>query len=161
MKLSAKAPQHTLTFKLPCICAAILCCVSCHGQRAYLSGGDAEWLSYQRTMCFGPCPAFTLTVAPDGSATYTGKANVERIGTYTADWSQEQMHEIASIAAAMRLDRKAGVYDNPLITDLPATQIALGPHEVMDRFNGPDLSGLYAALDSLIEVTPWTPESKQ
>ncbi|MCH1582678.1 MAG: DUF6438 domain-containing protein [Flavobacteriales bacterium] len=112
-------------------------------------------------MCFGPCPAFTLTVAPDGSAIYTGKANVERIGTYTADWSQEQMHEIASIAAAMRLDRKAGVYDNPLITDLPATRITLGPHEVMDRFNGPDLSGLYAALDSLIELTPWTPESKQ
>jgi hypothetical protein len=53
------------------------------------------------------------------------------------------------------------VYDNPLITDLPATRISLGGYEVMDRVNGPDLSALYTALDSIIDLTPWTPASKQ
>ena len=139
----------------------MMCCAACHGPRAYLSGDDTPWLSYQRTMCFGPCPAFTLEVASDGSAAYHGKANVDRTGTYTGNWSQDQLLAIAAIAAAIRLDRKAGVYDNPMITDLPATRISLGRYEVMDRVNGPDLSALYTALDSLIDLTPWTPAPKQ
>ena len=161
MKLTARGSSTASAIRALLIGTAVLSCSACHGPRAYLSSDAIPWLHYQRTMCFGPCPAFTLAVASDGSATYTGKAHVDRLGTYTADWSPEQLLEIAATAAELRFDRKAGVYDNPLITDLPATRISLGKYEITDRVNGPDLSALYAALDSLIALTPWTPAPKQ
>ncbi|MCH1576606.1 MAG: DUF6438 domain-containing protein, partial [Flavobacteriales bacterium] len=139
--------------------ALIFLCSACHGPKTYLSVKEGPVLSYSRSMCFGPCPAFTLTVDADGQAQYNGKANVQNMGSHKAQWPESHLEGLAQTAAAMRLDQKAGVYDNPLVTDLPTTRLTFGKHHVMDRINGPDLEPLYTALDSLIKATAWTPDS--
>ena len=130
---------------------------SCAGPKQYLKGEDTALLSYSKSMCFGPCPAFTLEVDSDGSARFNGRAHIQPEGAHTGTWSQEDLQSLAAIAHASRLDHKAGTYDNPLVMDLPSTQLNMGPYRVLDRMNGPDLSALYNALDSLISVTNWVP----
>lgn len=131
---------------------------ACHGPKSYLSVKKGPLLSYSKSMCFGPCPAFSLTVEDGGRALYTGRANVTFIGTHQAQWPASHLETLAHIAAEVRLDQKAGVYDNPLVMDLPAKRLSFGGHEVVDRMNGPDLERLYTALDSLIKATTWAPE---
>ncbi len=63
-------------------------------------------------------------------------------------------------AANLRLDKKAGTYDNPMIMDLPSTRLRFGNHQVLDRIDGPDLKELYVLLDSLIATTTWSPEPR-
>ncbi len=138
----------------------LVCCTACHGPKSYLAVKEGPLLSYSRSMCFGPCPAFSLSVEANGQAQYTGRANVDWIGVHTGQWSEPNLSALAQIAADLRLDQKAGVYDNPLVTDLPSKRLSFGGHEVLDRINGPDLDRLYVALDSLIEATAWTPEAK-
>ena len=133
---------------------------ACHGPQAYLKGDRQPMLSYERTMCFGPCPSFRLEVDRSGAARFNGRAHVEPLGAHTATWSEVDIRAAADLAAASRLNRKVGTYDNPMIMDLPATRLSFGEFKVMDRIDGPDLEGLYALLDSLIAATDWMPETK-
>lgn len=130
---------------------------SCAGPKQYLKGETAPLLSYSKSMCFGPCPAFTLEVNSDGSARFNGRAHIQPEGAHTGTWSLEDLQFLAELAHASRLDQKTGTYDNPMVTDLPSTQLTMGSYRVLDRMNGPDLSALYNALDSLISVTNWVP----
>lgn len=131
---------------------------ACHGPKAYLNADQQPMLSYERTMCFGPCPSFRLEVDRSGDARFNGRVHTEPLGAHTATWSEEDIRTVANMAVETRLDRKAGTYDNPMIMDLPATRLSFGGFKVMDRIDGPDLEGLYALLDSLIAATDWTPE---
>lgn len=131
---------------------------ACHGPKQYLkSEPGAPLLEYARTMCFGPCPAFELEVDSEGHARFNGRVHIQPEGRHTGTWSKETLHELAQMAHDLRLDEKAGTYDNPRIMDLPSTRLAMGSHRVLDRINGPDLTALYTRLDSLISVTDWTP----
>ena len=40
--------------------------------------------SIRRTSCYGNCPAYEATLLSDGTATYVGKHNVPKIGTFQA-----------------------------------------------------------------------------
>jgi len=135
-----------------------ICGASCTGPKQYLKGEGSPILSYSKSMCFGPCPAFTLEVESDGTARFNGRAHIEPKGPHTGKWSTADLEALAEIAHSSQLRHKAGTYDNPLIMDLPSTRLTMGPYHVLDRINGPDLSVLYYSLDSLIRVTTWTPE---
>ena len=138
----------------------LLLCSACHGPKSYLSVKEGPLLSYSRSMCFGPCPAFSLTVQVDGEAHYDGKANVKHVGEYAGHWPKSHLLALGRAAADVRLDQKTGTYDNPMVTDLPSTKLTFGGYQVLERINGPDLQHLYTVLDSLIEITTWAPESK-
>lgn len=47
------------------------------------SEAPAWVFTMERTPCFGKCPWDSFTVRADGTILYTGKRDVERIGTYT------------------------------------------------------------------------------
>ena len=108
-------------------------------------------------MCFGQCPAFTLEVQLDGTASFKGRAHIKPLGEHQAQWSPSDLELLAQTAAEIRLHRWAGTYDNPMVMDLPATKLTLGKHTVFDRINGPDLDVLYRQMDSLIQATTWLP----
>ncbi|MDC0600023.1 DUF6438 domain-containing protein [Flavobacteriales bacterium] len=130
---------------------------SCHGPKHYLSHSNGPWLRFERTMCFGQCPAFTLEVQLDGTASFKGRAHIKPLGEHQAQWSPSDLELLAQTAAEIRLHRWAGTYDNPMVMDLPATKLTLGKHTVFDRINGPDLDVLYRQMDSLIQATTWLP----
>ena len=74
----------------------------CAGPRAYLATSDGPWLVYERTPCFGPCPAFELEVDRNGSARFHGRRNVTPEGNQVATWSEEDRQAVADAAHAVR-----------------------------------------------------------
>jgi hypothetical protein len=140
--------------------SAALMAVGCHGPQAYLKGENAPLLTYERTMCFGSCPAFKLDIQADGHVYFNGRAHTKPLGKYRAQWPESDLQKLAQTAANLRLDKKAGTYDNPMIMDLPSTRLRFGNHQVLDRIDGPDLKELYVLLDSLIATTTWSPEPR-
>ena len=42
-------------------------------------------ITLERKGCLGPCRIYKVTLRQDGSATFVGRQNVERIGTFTND----------------------------------------------------------------------------
>ena len=136
---------------------ATLCSSSCSGPSQYLRSSEGPWLTYGRTMCFGPCPAFTLEVDRDGAARFNGRAHVRHEGAHVAQWPTEFLETAARRAHAVDLAGHAGRYDNPMIMDLPAKTLSMGGHEIYDRYGAPDMGALYQTLDSLISLTDWQP----
>ena len=121
---------------------------------------------YQKTLCFGPCPAFTFTVAPSGRAALEvirplREAPLDALepGHYAAE-----LNDLTSWNERVRLAMDAvnyaqldSLYDNPRVTDLPATITICGGKSVTNRYNGPDLATLYAAFDEAMAALNWHP----
>lgn len=53
-------------------------------------------ISMQRTWCFGACPIDSVTLSSDGTADYTGRANVARIGRYQGKIAAETFTKLLS-----------------------------------------------------------------
>ena len=121
---------------------------------------------YQKTMCFGPCPAFTFAVDLSGKAELEVVRPLQEVpldalapGHYAAQlqdvnaWNA-RVHEALESVHYTQLD---SVYDNPRVTDLPATITICYGKSVTNRYNGPDLTTLYAALDEAMAELKWHP----
>lgn len=53
-------------------------------------------ITLERTACFGGCPVYALTISGDGTVTYDGKQNVQRVGRATARISPEQVRGLVT-----------------------------------------------------------------
>lgn len=84
-----------------------------------------DWKSLRirlkRTLCYGPCPAYSVEVSGDGSVDFDGVSNVFIVGHYQARISDEAVREL--VAAFRRAnyfslkDRYAApITDNPTYT---------------------------------------------
>ena len=131
---------------------------SCAGPTAYLKTDSEPWLRYERTPCFGACPSFILEVHSDGQARYNGRRNVAQEGIFSSQWTEAQMQQVAQTAHEVAFKDKVGVYDNPMVTDLPTKRILLSGMVLVDRIDAPPVDALYILMDSLISVTGWSPE---
>ena len=127
---------------------------------------QAEVVRYQKTMCFGPCPAFVFEVKADGACTLElarpfrdgSLADLEP-GLYKSELEQIDAWNL-SISEAYNqtaYSELAPSYDNPRITDLPATITTIRGYQVQNRYKGPDLANLYAVLDSTMANLDWRP----
>ena len=132
----------------------------CRGPKSFLKSDASPLLSYERTMCYGSCPAFKLDLQADGAVFFHGRAHTQPLGKYRAQWSPADLSKLAQTAVDVQLDKKAGTYDNPMIMDLPSTRLHFGEHRVLDRIDGPDLKAIYNVLDSLISASNWVPEPR-
>lgn len=129
----------------------------CAGPSQYLKPADGVWLRYERTPCFGPCPAFLLEVDAEGRARFHGRRHATPEGQHEAQWDAATLRGIAEAAHQVSLRNHAGTYDNPMVTDLPAKRLTLGATSLIDRMDGPPIGAFYDHLDSLIARTPWVP----
>ena len=68
------------------------------------------------------------------------------------------MQRVAQTAHEVAFKDKVGVYDNPMVTDLPTKRILLSGMVLVDRIDAPPVDALYILMDSLISVTGWSPE---
>ncbi|MDG1780670.1 MAG: DUF6438 domain-containing protein [Flavobacteriales bacterium] len=110
---------------------------------------------YERTVCFGTCPSFSFEVFSDGKCTYNGRNFVDMIGMYKGQATEAQMNAIRLQAIALGYDTLQEKYDQPMVSDLPATITVIDGKRVMNRYQGPDLKLLYAELDSMILRVNW------
>lgn len=148
-------------------CGLLLAGCASHAPGA-VQASEATFLPamYKKTMCFGPCPAFTFTLQADGAATLeiirplrTPPLDALEPGMYIAQASDPNAWNarLSAAAADVRYNELDSVYDNPRVTDLPATVTEWSGKTVTNRYNGPDLTTLYAAFDAAMAALNWRP----
>jgi len=142
--------------------------VGCAHERTHLTSTEAPFLPavYKKTMCFGPCPAFTFEVASTGAATLSIDRPLREsplsklpLGAYQAQMTDPSAWNDRISAAAEQVHYASldSLYDNPRVTDLPATITEWNGKSVTNRYNGPDLTTLYAAFDEAMAALNWRP----
>ncbi len=119
-------------------------------------------VSLRKTACYGKCPVYELKIYSNGKATYTGKANVERLGNYEALFTAEKMLQLEARAAAINYFDLSENYPSSKIgiPDLPNTisYLKIGERE-KQIFNNHDapaaLLEFEQFVESLVETLAW------
>jgi hypothetical protein len=133
---------------------------STQDQPVFGSDADPVFFSIERTPCFGKCPAYTITIQRDGGATYVGRSNVDREGTYTSKVDNVMMVKLFDKANAIGFFDMQDKYDGP-ITDIPSTIIRMSANgrdkKVVGRYKTPSSFKPFAQFaDSLLLPLEWT-----
>ena len=140
----------------------------CASETNYLTSTAEEYKPalYKKTMCFGPCPAFTFEVTATGAATLSIDRPLREsplsklpLGAYQAQMTDPSAwnDRISAAAEQVHYTTLDSLYDNPRVTDLPATITEWNGKSVTNRYNGPDLTTLYAAFDEAMATLNWRP----
>ena len=117
----------------------------------------------QRTPCFGRCPVYEFSMLNTGEATLKvgrfceeafGRAMEE--GMHTAKVDPSAWQEVLDLAAALRFDTLASRYDNPQVTDLPASVVTIDGKTVFSRYGGPNLNDFFTRIELGIGTTDWS-----
>ena len=116
----------------------------------------------QKTMCYGSCPSFNLSVLNNGQATLTVGRFAEKAfgrhldeGKYTGTIALHEISKITAFAEKSGYLKLEDRYDNPMIMDIPAAISTINGKTVFNRHEGPDLKGLYSRIESLISTVDW------
>src|SRR5262245_1552930 len=114
-------------------------CASAPPEPAAQPNGTIE-ITLERTVCFGMCPEYKVTLREDGTVTYAGRQFVRVAGEHT--WKIDPA-AVRALAAEME---KAGFFDmqdtyRAMITDHPTTYTSLTiggrSKKIMDYVAGP------------------------
>ncbi len=116
-------------------------------------------ITLDRSGCFGACPAYTLVLRGDGSASYIGKSNVEKVGAYRAKVDEQSLRFLMAAFERIRFYELNDVYD-AMVTDIPTYTVKYTLHDstktVTDRFNPPPgLRDLERSIDSVADGLKW------
>jgi len=120
---------------------------------------DSLSLSFERTLCFGACPAYKITIKNDGTCHYEGFKFTDRIGKFTAVITKSQFQEILNEAEKVGYFNMKDKYDAP-VTDVPSVIIMIagpdGPKEILDRFDAPEeLNNFEKFIDAILLTLDW------
>ena len=147
------------------------CFLGCKPQAVTASGAGFTPVEYEKTLCFGPCPAFLFEVLETGQCRLEitrpfreGALNSLEVGQYSAQMKESAEGwnaRLQTVYLETRFAQLQDEYDNPRITDLPSTMVTLHGKRVRVRYNGPDLSTLYTVLDAAMESMEWHPISTE
>ena len=117
----------------------------------------------QRTPCFGRCPVYEFSMLNTGEATLKvgrfceeafGRAMEE--GMHTAKVDPSAWQDVLDLAGELRFDTLASRYDNPQVTDLPASVVTIDGKTVFSRYGGPNLNDLFTRIEQGIGTTDWS-----
>ena len=81
-------------------------------------------ISLSRTVCFGFCPAYTVTITGDGQVTYVGSAFVNVVGEQHASIAPSAVQGLLARFDALHFDTLNGSY-RAHVSDLPTYTIGL------------------------------------
>ena len=123
-------------------------------------------ITFERTACFGRCPAFKFVWNTDNSVSLKltrpfqdGPLSSLQLGEFHASLHPTRAKQYAeAINSAAELCRYSSLddeYDNPRVTDLPATITVINNKQVKARYGGPDLNTLYSAIQIILDETEW------
>jgi len=120
---------------------------------------DSIFVFLERTICYGECPSYTITVYPDGKVIYVGKEFVERKGKFESRISSEKMKEILDEAKRINYFQMQDVYD-AYITDIPSCISIISAEgqqkKIMNRAEGPEeLNQFQRYLDKELLGLEW------
>jgi hypothetical protein len=122
-------------------------------------------ITLQRTICFGTCPEYTVTLRDDGTVTYSGRQFVKTPGTHT--WKIDP----GAVRALAREMEAAGFFEmkdayTARVTDHPTTyttlKIGTRSKRIQDYVAGPQaLKDIEAKIDEVSGVRKYvSPDSR-
>ena len=145
------------------LCAILALFIACHSVE-HVVNSTMPPLSYRRTMCFGPCAAFTFVLEENGMAELSlirGAHNtpLEALapGNYRGTMTMSDPTDFVAMLKAVNYFQLDSVYDNPRVMDLPAIETIIDGYSVYNRYQGPELEALYTLLDSMLFSVNWAP----
>jgi hypothetical protein len=77
-----------------------------------------SYMRYERTACFGRCPAYMVEVYKNGTIRYTGRQFTEYTGVYERNIGTKKAQSILKKYATTRVDTCKEMYENN-IPDMP------------------------------------------
>lgn len=115
-------------------------------------------LQYERTPCYGSCPAYTFELMNDGTAYYNGRYHVDHIGNHTAKLSRKKYDKLLTLIDNDQFSKLKESYIEPNISDLPMTIIMHNDHRVkFHQMRAPDeLNQLSKELNEAVKNIKWT-----
>jgi len=144
---------------------------------ASASSATFDRITLSRTVCFGNCPAYTISVTGTGKISYGGQRFVEHEGVHTATLDAAGVKRLEAALATADVDAMRDSYATAddgcenLATDHPSEDFVIvrGGREKRIHYylgcNGPridaELARLVAlgeALDSILDSKRWTGE---
>jgi hypothetical protein len=121
---------------------------------------------YHRTVCFGKCPAFTLTINGEKrTATYKGEMNVKKIGEYEKEITEQELINFISAFEKYHFFELKDNYASPA-TDHPSkvtTYTVDGKTKKVDDMQGApsDLKALEKILEDFADSEGWEKINKE
>jgi Domain of unknown function (DUF6438) len=103
-------------------------------------------ITLERTVCFGSCPDYTLTIYGNGSLIYEGRNFVAVTGQQTSNISKDHVQELARAFYAIGYFSLEDEY-SAAITDLPTTTTSIA---IDGRYK--KIVNYYGAPEQLIEL---------
>jgi hypothetical protein len=124
-------------------------------------------ITLERTTCYGTCPAYRLTLQPNGSVFYEGKDYVREKGRRTGRIAPEAFQKIVAKAAAIRFFDLKDEYNSQeingattFVTDQPTTITTVTrsrqTKKIRNYFGGPKtLYEFEQLIDELTDSYKW------
>lgn len=121
----------------------------------------------ERTMCYGTCPVYKLTIYADGKVEFSGERFVNAIGSHVKTISQEKVALMLTEADSINFFKLNGKYDCYEQTDQPIVEITItkeGNTKKVVHDHGclstnkkelAALTKLEDKIDELAEITDW------
>jgi Domain of unknown function (DUF6438) len=121
---------------------------------------DIDAVRFERTNCFGNCPAYQVLLTKDGDCYYVGMRNVKKVGTYKGTCSRGTL--MRAIVALRSHDFYTLNYDSAvLVLDAPHYIVSVERCGVTTILDWPaheprkDIRALLDDLDQISESIRW------
>lgn len=124
----------------------------------------------ERTVCFGTCPSYILSIQKNGKVTFNGKEFVEHKGVATGEITKDKLDQlIQEIHESHFMEMPSNPECESRYTDMPSVFLTIelnGERNTVNHYHGckgfqfeQDLYELEEAIDSLANTQQWIGES--
>jgi hypothetical protein len=120
-------------------------------------------ITLERTVCFGACPEYTLTIWGDGTVTYEGRRFVKIEGTRTITINEEKIRQLLSEFQRVDYFSLDDSYEEFGATDMPSAITSLtinGKTKTVRHYHGDftapeQLTELEDRIDEIVNSDQW------
>lgn len=118
----------------------------------------------QKTVCFGKCPVYTLTLQGNSQAQLKGEMHLDKIGIFSRQLPEGTVEELVQDFEKLNFFNLQDEY-TASITDLPTTYISFTyqgkTKKIKDYYGAPaDLKALEKKIANLLQDDGWVNENK-
>lgn len=120
---------------------------------------DTTIIKLQKTMCYGKCPVYTITIYGDMRAEYAGKKNVDKIGKYEKKLEKSEVDNLIKAFEDADFFEFKDEY-TAKVTDMPTTYVTYTVNEktkrIRDYFGAPEeLKKLEKMVENIANSEGW------
>jgi len=124
---------------------------------------DDVVITLERTVCFGVCPEYKLTIYGNGTVVYEGKRFVRIEGKRTATISEDKIRELLSEFERVDYFFLEDSYEEFMATDMPSAYTSLtidGKTKTVRHYHGDfsapeEVTALEDKIDEIVDSNQW------